>query len=135
MATDKKLVIVESPAKARTLAKFLGSGYVLKASMGHVRDLPKSKLGVDVEHDFTPQYLNMRDKLPVLKELKEAAKKVGEAGTAEQKAIVAANQAGDRATLKADSYVPLAMAAIFLALLFYFKSLGGYRALKIEEQV
>ena len=65
----------------------------------------------------------------------EAAKKVGEAGTAEQKAIVAANQAGDRATLKADSYVPLAMAAIFLALLFYFKSLGGYRALKIEEQV
>ncbi|XUX01146.1 MAG: type I DNA topoisomerase [Dehalogenimonas sp.] len=77
MATDKKLVIVESPAKARTLAKFLGSGYTLKASMGHVRDLPKSKLGVDVDHDFAPQYLNMRDKLAVLKELKEAAKKAG----------------------------------------------------------
>ena len=74
MATDKKLVIVESPAKARTLAKFLGSGYTLKASMGHVRDLPKSKLGVDIDHDFAPQYLNMRDKLAVLKELKEAAK-------------------------------------------------------------
>jgi DNA topoisomerase-1 len=75
MANDKKLVIVESPAKARTLAKFLGSGYTLIASMGHVRDLPKSKLGVDVDHDFAPQYLNMRDKLAVLKELKEAAKK------------------------------------------------------------
>jgi DNA topoisomerase I len=75
MATEKKLVIVESPAKARTLAKFLGTAYTLKASMGHVRDLPKSKLGVDVDHDFTPQYLNMRDKLAVLKELKEAAKK------------------------------------------------------------
>ena len=54
---------------------------------------------------------------------------------ADQKAIVAANQAGDRATLKADSYIPLTMAIIFLALLFYFKSIGGYRALKIEEQV
>ena len=65
----------------------------------------------------------------------EAAKKAKDTATADQKAIVAANQAGDRATLKADSYVPLAMAAIFLALLFYFKSIGGYRALKIEEQV
>jgi len=65
----------------------------------------------------------------------EAAKKAGDKGTADQKAIVAANQAGDRATLKADSYIPLAMAVIFLALLFYFKSIGGYRALKIEEQV
>jgi MFS family permease len=65
----------------------------------------------------------------------EAAKKAGEKGSADQKAIVAANQAGDRATLKADSFIPLAMAAIYLLLLFYFKSLGGYRALKIEEQV
>ena len=65
----------------------------------------------------------------------EEAKKTGDKGTADQKAIVAANQAGDRATLKADSYLPLAMAAIYLLLLFYFKSLGGYRALKIEEQV
>ena len=65
----------------------------------------------------------------------EAAKKAGDKGTADQKAIVAANQAGDRATLKADSFLPLTMAAIYLLLLFYFKSLGGYRALKIEEQV
>jgi len=64
----------------------------------------------------------------------EAAKKAGDKGTADQKAIVAANQAGDRATLKADSYIPLTMAAIYLLLLFYFKSIGGYRALKIEEQ-
>ncbi len=65
----------------------------------------------------------------------EAAKKAGEKGTADQKAIVASNQAGDRATLKADSFLPLTMAAIYLLLLFYFKSIGGYRALKIEEQV
>ena len=65
----------------------------------------------------------------------EAAKKAGEKGSADQKAIVAANQAGDRATLKADSFIPLTMAAIYLLLLFYFKSIGGYRALKIEEQV
>ena len=64
----------------------------------------------------------------------EAAKKAGDKGTADQKAIVAANQAGDRATLKADSFIPLTMAAIYLLLLFYFKSIGGYRALKIEEQ-
>ena len=64
----------------------------------------------------------------------EAAKKAGEKGSADQKAIVAANQAGDRATLKADSFIPLTMAAIYLLLLFYFKSIGGYRALKIEEQ-
>jgi fucose permease len=64
----------------------------------------------------------------------EEAKTAGAKGTADQKAIVAANQAGDRATLKADSYIPLTMAIIFLALLFYFKSIGGYRALKIEEQ-
>ena len=65
----------------------------------------------------------------------EEAKTAGAKGTANQKAIVAANQAGDRATLKADSYIPLTMAVSFLALLFYFKSIGGYRALKIEEQV
>jgi MFS family permease len=65
----------------------------------------------------------------------EEAKTAGEKGTAGQKAIVAANQAGDRATLKADSFLPLTMAAIYLLLLFYFKSIGGYRALKIEEQV
>ena len=64
----------------------------------------------------------------------EAAKQAGDKGTPEQKAIVKANQHGDRATLKADSYIPLTMAAIYLLLLFYFKRMGGYRSLKIEEQ-
>ena len=64
----------------------------------------------------------------------EAAKKAGDKGTPEQKAIVAANQKGDRATLKVDSYIPLTMAAIYLAMLLYFKSIGGYRAVKLEEQ-
>ena len=64
----------------------------------------------------------------------EAAKKAGESGTADQRAIVKANQSGDRATLKADSFIPLTMAGIYLLLLLYFKSIGGYRPLKIEEQ-
>ncbi|HET8628949.1 MAG TPA: type I DNA topoisomerase [Thermomicrobiales bacterium] len=66
------LVIVESPAKAKTIAKYLGSGYRVQASMGHVRDLPKSKLGVDVDHDFTPQYLVSKDKSQVVKDLKSS---------------------------------------------------------------
>jgi len=70
----KKLVIVESPAKARTLAKILGKGYDLKASLGHVRDLPKSQLGVDVENGFIPKYVTPRTKNKIVKELKEAAK-------------------------------------------------------------
>jgi len=70
----KNLVIVESPAKAKTLSKMLGRNYELKASMGHVRDLPKSQLGVDIEHDFTPKYVVSRDKSKLVKELKEAAK-------------------------------------------------------------
>jgi DNA topoisomerase-1 len=70
----KKLVIVESPAKARTLSKLLGEGYSLKASMGHVRDLPKSQLGVDIEQGFTPKYIVPRGKSKVVKELKQAAK-------------------------------------------------------------
>jgi DNA topoisomerase-1 len=70
----KNLVIVESPAKARTLARILGSGYSLKASMGHIRDLPKSQLGVDIENGFTPQYVVPREKSKVVRELKEAAK-------------------------------------------------------------
>ena len=69
------LVIVESPAKAKTIQKYLGPGYEVIASMGHVRDLPKSKLGVDVEHGFTPQYLDMKGKEDVIKELKKKAKK------------------------------------------------------------
>ncbi|MBA2246535.1 MAG: type I DNA topoisomerase [Chloroflexia bacterium] len=65
-----KLVIVESPAKARTIGRYLGSGFTVKASMGHIRDLPKSTLGVDVDADFTPKYLIPRDKSKVVKELK-----------------------------------------------------------------
>ncbi len=68
-----KLIIVESPSKIKTIKKTLGSGYNVMASKGHVRDLPKSKLGVDVEHDFKPQYINMSDKRELIKELKEAA--------------------------------------------------------------
>jgi DNA topoisomerase-1 len=66
-----KLVIVESPAKAKTIGKYLGRGYTVKASMGHVRDLPKSSLGVDVEHDFAPKYVIPREKSATVKELKE----------------------------------------------------------------
>ncbi|MGM7701159.1 type I DNA topoisomerase [Pseudalkalibacillus sp. Hm43] len=70
------LVIVESPAKAKTIEKYLGKKYIVKASMGHVRDLPKSQMGVDVEEGFEPRYITIRGKGPVLKELKTAAKKV-----------------------------------------------------------
>jgi DNA topoisomerase-1 len=68
------LLIVESPAKVKTIKKFLGKGYAVEASMGHVRDLPKSKLGVDIENDFTPKYVNIRGKNDVLKTLRSAAK-------------------------------------------------------------
>jgi DNA topoisomerase-1 len=75
MSTKKKsLVIVESPAKARTLGKLLGSSYNLKASMGHVRDLPKSQLGVDIEQGFAPKYVIPRAKTKIVNELKKAAK-------------------------------------------------------------
>jgi DNA topoisomerase I len=69
------LVIVESPAKAKTIGKYLGKKYTVKASMGHVRDLPKSQLGVDVDHDFEPRYITIRGKGDVIKSLREAGKK------------------------------------------------------------
>ncbi|KQU18527.1 DNA topoisomerase I [Bacillus sp. Leaf13] len=69
------LVIVESPAKAKTIERYLGKKYKVKASMGHVRDLPKSQMGVDVENEYEPKYITIRGKGPVLKELKTAAKK------------------------------------------------------------
>lgn len=72
----KKLIIVESPAKANTIKKFLGSDVKVVASMGHVRDLPKSKLGVDIEHDFEPEYINIRGKAPLINSLKKDAKSV-----------------------------------------------------------
>ena len=69
------LVIVESPAKAKTIQKYLGTGYEVIASMGHVRDLPKSKMGVDKDNDFKPQYTDMKGKEDVIRELKKRAKK------------------------------------------------------------
>ncbi|MFA5061546.1 MAG: type I DNA topoisomerase [Patescibacteria group bacterium] len=74
----KTLVIVESPTKAKTITKYLGKDYIVKSSFGHVRDLPKTKLGVDVEHNFEPQYIISKDKTKTVKELKDAAKKVDE---------------------------------------------------------
>lgn len=71
---SKALVIVESPAKAKTIEKFLGKNYTVKASMGHLRDLPKSQFGVDVDNDFTPKYINIRGKGDIIKGLKNAAK-------------------------------------------------------------
>lgn len=69
-----KLVIVESPAKANTIKKFLGGNTKVVASMGHIRDLPKSKMGIDIEHDFEPQYINIRGKGDLIKSLKKDAK-------------------------------------------------------------
>src|SRR5256886_7299264 len=74
MAAKKSLVIVESPAKASTINKYLGDDYVVKASLGHVKDLPKSKLGVDVDNDFEPVYDIIPGKEKVIKELRAAAK-------------------------------------------------------------
>ena len=69
----ENLVIVESPSKAKTIGKYLGAGYTVKASMGHLRDLPKSTMGVDLEHDFTPKYVPVAGKEDLIKELKKAA--------------------------------------------------------------
>lgn len=73
---EEYLVIVESPAKAKTIKKYLGSKYIVKASMGHVRDLPRSQMGVEISDNYNPKYITIRGKGPVLKELKTAAKKV-----------------------------------------------------------
>jgi DNA topoisomerase-1 len=75
MAADT-LVIVESPAKAKTIGKYLGSKFIVKASMGHIRDLPKSQIGVEVDQGFSPKYITIRGKGDILKELKDARKKV-----------------------------------------------------------
>ncbi|MGB4176681.1 MAG: toprim domain-containing protein, partial [Halanaerobiales bacterium] len=77
MATKKSkntLVIVESPAKARTISKFLGKGYKVEASMGHVIDLPKSKIGIDIDNNFEPQYITIRGKGKILNKLKSELK-------------------------------------------------------------
>ena len=69
-----KLVIVESPAKAKTIGKYLGPDYTVKASMGHLRDLPRKTMGVDLEHDFTPEYIPIEGKDKLISELRKAAK-------------------------------------------------------------
>ena len=71
---EKTLVVVESPSKAKTISKFLGSNYKVVASVGHIRDLPKSKLGIDIEDNFRPEYINIRGKGDVIRELKKEAK-------------------------------------------------------------
>lgn len=76
--SKRPLIIVESPTKARTISRFMKAKYDVKASMGHVRDLPKSKLGVDIENGFKPQYITIRGKGKVIKELKEAAKQASD---------------------------------------------------------
>ena len=75
MAKAKELVIVESPSKAKTIEKYLGGNYKVTASMGHLRDLPKSKLGVDLEHGFQPEYIPVKDKKDLIDELKKESKK------------------------------------------------------------
>ena len=72
----KALIIVESPTKARTISKYLGRGYAVMASVGHIKDLPTSKLGVDLEHDFEPQYVTIKGKSKVLAEIKKKAEAV-----------------------------------------------------------
>ena len=71
---SKNLVIVESPAKAKTIEKFLGKDYIVKSSFGHVRDLPKKLLGIEVENNFKPQYEIMPDKTKIINELKKLVK-------------------------------------------------------------
>ena len=83
-ATAKKktkkstLVIVESPAKAKTIEKYLGSGYTVKASMGHLIDLPKSRMAIDVDNGFNPEYITVRGRAKLLRELQKDAKKADE---------------------------------------------------------
>lgn len=75
MTLADNLVIVESPAKAKTIEKYLGKKYKVIASMGHVRDLPRSQMGVDTEDNYEPKYITIRGKGPVVKELKKTCKK------------------------------------------------------------
>ena len=73
-ASKYKLVIVESPAKAKTIGKFLGRGYKVEACNGHVRDLPKSQIGVDVEHNFEPRYITIRGRGEILDRIRKEAR-------------------------------------------------------------
>ena len=74
----KYLVIVESPAKVKTISKFLGANYKVMASQGHVRDLPKSQMGVDIEHDYEPKYITIRGKGDILAALRKQIKYISQ---------------------------------------------------------
>ena len=76
MAKPSNLVIVESPSKAKTIGRYLGPDYTVKASMGHLRDLPKSTMGVDLEGNFEPKYIPVKGKEDIIKDLKSAAARV-----------------------------------------------------------
>ena len=101
----KYLVIVESPAKVKTIKKFLGKNYEVMASNGHVRDLPKSQLGIDVEHDYEPKYITIRGKGEILaklrKEAKKAEKEAKKAAKAEEKAAKKAEKEAKKAERRA----------------------------------
>ena len=84
----KNLVIVESPSKATTIKKFLGSSYEVIASNGHVRDLPKSQLGIDVDHDFEPKYITIRGKGELLAKLRKEVKKAKPMSVAKHKCAI-----------------------------------------------
>src|SRR5687768_12470218 len=73
---ERALLVVESPAKARTIKKYLGAAFTVKASVGHVKDLPKSKMGVDPDKDFEPEYVIIRGKAKVIQEIRKSAKAV-----------------------------------------------------------
>lgn len=83
-----KLVIVESPAKAKTIKKYLGSDFEVVASMGHVRDLPETRLSVDIKKDFQPKYEVIKGKEKLVQELKEAADKSDKIYLADRKSVV-----------------------------------------------
>ena len=82
MASTNNLIIVESPAKVKTIKKFLGKQYTVDATMGHLIDMPKSSLGVDVEHDYEPKYITIRGKGELLAKQKKEAKKADREGDA-----------------------------------------------------
>ena len=75
---SNKLLIVESPSKARTIGKYLSKDFTVQATIGHIRDLPKKELGVDLENNFEPKYITIRGKADIIKKLKSAAKKAEE---------------------------------------------------------